>query len=68
VIASSTATATDTTQLAGCGGRLGDVLAVAPISQPILSELQAFLGGSLCGPKRLKNKLETSLPEKNFGV
>ena len=29
------------------GGRLGDVLAVAPINQPILSELQAFLGVSL---------------------
>jgi hypothetical protein len=37
----------DTTRLAGCGGRLGAVLAVAPINQPILSELQAFLGVSL---------------------
>jgi hypothetical protein len=40
---------------------------VAPISQPILSELQAFLGVSLCRPERLKNKLETSVPEKTFG-
>jgi hypothetical protein len=44
------------------------VLALAPISQPILSELQAFVGVSLCGPEKLKNKLKTSLPGKNFGV
>jgi len=43
------------------------VLALAPISQPILSELQAFFGGSLCGPKGLKNKLETSVSGKFFG-
>ena len=56
----------DTTRLAGCGGRLVGVLAVAPISQPILSELQALVGGSLCGPERLKNKLETRVPGKNL--
>jgi len=44
------------------------VLALAPISQPILSELQALVGVSLCGPERLKNKLKTGVPEKNFGV
>jgi len=44
----------DTTRLAGCGGRLVGVLALAPISQPILSESQAALGTRPCGPERLK--------------
>ena len=56
----------DTTRLAGCGGRLVGVLTLAPISQPILSELQAAPGTRPCGPERLKNKLKTRVPGKNF--
>jgi hypothetical protein len=55
----------DTTRFAGCGGRLGDVLAVAPISQPTPSELQASPGGSPCGPKRLKTSSKRACPKKS---
>ena len=45
-------------------GQLGEGLAPAPTSPPILSESQAGPGGSPLGPERLKTSSKRGAPEK----